>query len=336
MENTKKIFSIFSFEKKSKNDLPQEMNCEVFDDSVIEIVEKDDIIVNQTVINFVQTLPFQQNENKLQHSDLGNLATGPYRPVLNAYKQTRFGSQNRSFSSEWYKQYTWLEYSMKSNAAICYVCRMFTDELIDEVWTKKGFSNWQKLNEKLKKHAKTKRHLVSVTKMSGHLACILSSIHKLDFIIVLHILNEVLSIIYVLSNQLQFKSATLGTSRTKSKRKRQEPPQCETECRTTGNEHWKIIYFQIIDSVIVNLKYRISDESLVLANSLEQLIKMDFEKGSYFINHYKDVVNIDLTSLKVEMLLTKNCIQNRNLDFDILGIKKVVTEDVFLNLFKLV
>ncbi|KAL4103667.1 hypothetical protein QTP88_019018 [Uroleucon formosanum] len=110
MENTKKIFSIFSFEKRSKTDKPQEMNCEVLDDSVIEIVEKDDIIVNRTVTNFIETLPFQHNKNKLQHSNLGNLATGPYRPVLN-------------------------------------------------------------LNEKLKKHVKTKRHLVSVTKMSGYLTC---------------------------------------------------------------------------------------------------------------------------------------------------------------------
>ncbi|XP_060867951.1 zinc finger MYM-type protein 1-like [Metopolophium dirhodum] len=220
---------------------------------------------------------------------------------------------------------------------------------------------------------------------------ILSSINKLEFIIVLHILNEVLSIINVLSNQLQSKSATLGksssviqsvistfenqrnedgffklweqikefaqlnqitlelsNSRAKSKRKRQEPrhlqsynletltgTQSETECRTV-EEHWKIIYFQIIDAVIVNLKYRFSDESLVLANSLDQFMKMDFEKGSYFINHYKDVVDIDLTSLKAEMLLTKNCLHNRNLDFDILGIKKVVTEDVFPNLFKLI
>lgn len=35
-------------------------------------------------------------------------------------------------------------------------------------------------------------------------------------------------------------------------------------------------------------------------------------------------------------MLTKNCIQNRNLDFDILGIKKMVTKDVFPNLFKLI
>lgn len=47
-------------------------------------------------------------------------------------------------------------------------------------------------------------------------------------------------------------------------------------------------------------------------------------------------MNIDLTSLKVDMLLTKNCIQNRNWDFDILGINKVVTEDFFPNLFKLI
>lgn len=94
---------------------------------------------------------------------------------------------------------------------------------------------------------------------------------------------------------------------TKSKRKRQEPrhlqsynletltgSQSETECRTIGKEHWKIIYFQIIDAVLVNLKYRFSDESLVLANSLDHFIKMDFEKGSYFINHYKVSKLLDL------------------------------------------
>lgn len=62
------------------------------------------------------------------------------------YKQTKFGSQNRSFSSECYKQYTWLEYSILSNAAFCYVCRMFADGLTDKVWIKKGFSNWQKVS----------------------------------------------------------------------------------------------------------------------------------------------------------------------------------------------
>lgn len=63
--------------------------------------------------------------------------------------------------------------------------------------------------------------------------------------------------------------------------------QSEREYRTIGNEHWKIIYFQIIDAVIVNLKYHFLNECLVLANSFDQFIKMDLEKGLNFINHYK-------------------------------------------------
>ncbi|CAI6365209.1 unnamed protein product [Macrosiphum euphorbiae] len=614
------------------------MNSEVVDDPDIEIVEKDDVIVNQTDTDFVETLPFQHNENNLQHSDLGNLATGPCRPVLNIYKQTRFGSQNRSFSSQWYKQYTWLEYSMKSNAAFCYACRMFADELIDDVWTKKGFSNWQKLNEKLKKHDKTKRHLVCVSKMSGYLACkksgsvmvkqcsgykeqvaknrtyigtlidiilflgkqgiayrghredadslnqgnfkelckllsnyqpdfkikfdettnytswsiqdqliqlcaediretivkeiekigffalmcdearcyreeqlsicvrytidldvyerflcfvdvskgqtsnhivtalfecfekqkltmskikiiaqsydgasvmsghlrgvqsrikehypyaiythcmahrlnlvvvdtsiyvhfsqpsknkklcemqrnlglnkgnvlricdtrwvcrykncvamlknyssilnilndeieeqidkdvaralgILSSINKLEFIIVLHILNEVLSIINVLSNQLQSKSATLGTSSNI----------IQSVISTFENQRNEDSFFKLWEQI--KEFAQLNQITLELSNSGTKskrkrqephhlqsynLETLTGQQSSYFINHYKDVVNIDLMSLKAEMLLTRNCIQNRNLDFDIQGIKKVVTKDVFPNLFKLI
>lgn len=53
------------------------MNSEVVDDPELEIVEKD-VIVNQSDANCVETIA-----NELQHSDLGNLTTGPYRPVLN-------------------------------------------------------------------------------------------------------------------------------------------------------------------------------------------------------------------------------------------------------------
>lgn len=64
--------------------------------------------------------------------------------------------------------------------------------------------------------------------------------------------------------------------------------QSEAECGIFGKGYWKTFYFQIIDSVIVNLKYFFfSDESIVLANLLYQFLKMDFKKGSYIINHYK-------------------------------------------------
>lgn len=50
---------------------------------------------------------------------------------------------------------------------------------------------------------------------------------------------------------------------------------------------WKTEYMQIIDAVLVNLKFRFSNESLKMANSVDSFCKMDFTDGSYFINHYK-------------------------------------------------
>ncbi|XP_025425560.1 uncharacterized protein LOC112694335, partial [Sipha flava] len=72
----------------------------------------------------------QSNSNIATYSglslaDLGTLDTGPCRPVLFAYIKTKFGKQYRSFQSEWYTNYEWLEYSIKCNAAFCFVCRMF-------------------------------------------------------------------------------------------------------------------------------------------------------------------------------------------------------------------
>jgi len=46
-------------------------------------LKKKNVIVNQTDANLVETFPFQHNKNEFQHSDLGNLATEPYRPILN-------------------------------------------------------------------------------------------------------------------------------------------------------------------------------------------------------------------------------------------------------------
>ena len=59
-----------------------QLNSEVVDDPDIEIIEKN-FIVNQTDANLVEIFPFPHNKNELQHSDLGNLATGPYGPILN-------------------------------------------------------------------------------------------------------------------------------------------------------------------------------------------------------------------------------------------------------------
>jgi len=50
---------------------------------------------------------------------------------------------------------------------------------------------------------------------------------------------------------------------------------------------WKREYMQIIDAVLVNLKFRFSNDILKMANSVDSFCKMDFTDGSYFIYHYK-------------------------------------------------
>lgn len=52
--------------------------------------------------------------------------------------------------------------------------------------------------------------------------------------------------------------------------------------------YWRrTVYFPIIDTIINNLKFRFSEESLEMASSIDYFVEMDYEKSQYFINHYK-------------------------------------------------
>ena len=56
-------------------------------------------------------------------------AEGPRQPQLQVYPRRTFGSHSqltlRSFNHSWFKQYSWLEYSLSIDAAFCYACRHF-------------------------------------------------------------------------------------------------------------------------------------------------------------------------------------------------------------------
>lgn len=68
----------------------------------------------------------------------------PVQPKIK-FPATLKGNKYRSFSSEWYKRYSWLEYSREKDAAYCYPCRLFTTEpgKYWETFTKNGFSDWK-------------------------------------------------------------------------------------------------------------------------------------------------------------------------------------------------
>ena len=77
-----------------------------------------------------------------------DIAAGPSQnPVQPKIKfpTTLKGRKHRSFNSDWYKHYRWLEYSRGRDAAYCYPCRLFTTESgrYSETFTKSGFCDWK-------------------------------------------------------------------------------------------------------------------------------------------------------------------------------------------------
>lgn len=51
------------------------------------------------------------------------------------------------------------------------------------------------------------------------------------------------------------------------------------------------IYYKIIDSIVLNLKKRFSPESLALAISIDEFMKLEYEGSVLFIEQYKVITN---------------------------------------------
>jgi len=54
--------------------------------------------------------------------------------------------QKRAFSSAYYQNHDWLEYSLEKDAIFCYACRLFSNSSghYEETFTTLGFKNWKK------------------------------------------------------------------------------------------------------------------------------------------------------------------------------------------------
>lgn len=64
------------------------------------------------------------------------------------FPKTTFGQQNGAFSSNYYKQFQWIEYSIKKDAIFCYASRLFSNDFchIEETFISIGFNNWKKVS----------------------------------------------------------------------------------------------------------------------------------------------------------------------------------------------
>ena len=83
--------------------------------------------------------------------------------MLNEYPKRTFGKEKRSFQSEWFKTFPWLEYSVSQDAAFCFACRFFSTESgrCSSLTTKDGYNNWKKAlsaDAGIKKHENVESH----------------------------------------------------------------------------------------------------------------------------------------------------------------------------------
>ncbi|CAI6348720.1 unnamed protein product [Macrosiphum euphorbiae] len=72
-----------------------------------------------------------------------------------------------------------------------------------------------------------------------------------------------------------------------------------------------------------------------MASAVDNFFSLDFEESQYVINHYKDLLNIEIKSLMAEMIVAQNSLKTLNQKFDIQDLKKSVEKYVYPNLYKL-
>jgi len=79
---------------------------------------------------------------------LFDLATSPNHPPCQSvvrYPSTTIEGKQHPFNAEWYKMYSWLEYSVKRDTCFCYPCRLFTcaEGRSQYMLTDTGFRDWK-------------------------------------------------------------------------------------------------------------------------------------------------------------------------------------------------
>lgn len=89
---------------------------------------------------------------------------GPTQPKLGKYPQTRFASQNRSFSALYYLKFNFLEYSVERDACFCFCCRMFNTSSSEPAFTHSGFNNWKDIGECVRNRAASVCHAEAMSR----------------------------------------------------------------------------------------------------------------------------------------------------------------------------
>lgn len=106
--------------------------------------------LNVSTVEFVSTSTGRSSGTQctVTTSDIASTSScSPCQPHI-TFPVTMFSGKARSFNPEWYKKYSWLEYSVAKDAAFCFPCRFFfspstTTNRPEKTFTEVGFRNCQ-------------------------------------------------------------------------------------------------------------------------------------------------------------------------------------------------
>jgi hypothetical protein len=93
-------------------------------------------------------------------------------------------TEGRRFNANYYREFGWLEYSISTDAAFCFNCRMFPSDLQNknkDAFTTGGFKNWKNAKSRFNKHQSSHTHQDSTVRLNGRLNAtktVVAQVHK--------------------------------------------------------------------------------------------------------------------------------------------------------------
>lgn len=102
--------------------------------------------------------PPASKETTATPSDLSALEEPATQPKLSTFPSTIISGKPRSFNSNWYEKFKWIEYSKERDAMFCKACRHFLEMHTEFAFIKDGYKNWKHLREACDKHEASKPH----------------------------------------------------------------------------------------------------------------------------------------------------------------------------------
>ncbi|KAK9713534.1 hypothetical protein RND81_06G033700 [Saponaria officinalis] len=99
---------------------------------------------------------------------------GPCQPHLDNYPSTQCGAQGQRFCHKWFKEWTWLEYSLAKDKAYCFPCFLF-DEYPSRhpIFTEVGFNGWKNV---MSKQSGIVHHVGGIINPSRHIENVMNKL----------------------------------------------------------------------------------------------------------------------------------------------------------------